>query len=153
MSVGQPLYFVDAKIDHQMQRRVSAGGMQDTDAARFDQSVDCGRRAQPDLVGTQDSIRLVIGDQRCPKGHERQRKARLAAARWSCDQKTPAGKRDCARMEADRRWHPVSDRQAHDKACAKRLGRDVGIGRADVFGPDHTAVGFNDLLRDRKPKA
>ena len=46
-----------------------------------------------------------------------------------------------------------SDRQAHDEARAQRFGGDVGIGRADVLGPDHAAMRLDDLLGDRQAEA
>jgi hypothetical protein len=52
-----------------------------------------------------------------------------------------------------RRSGSASDRQADDEARAQRFGGDVGVGRADVLGPDHAAMRFDDLLGDREPEA
>jgi hypothetical protein len=46
-----------------------------------------------------------------------------------------------------------ADRQADDEARAERFGGDVGIGRADVLGPDHAAMRLDDLLGDREAEA
>ncbi len=39
-----------------------------------------------------------------------------------------------------------SHRQADHKPRTQRFRGDVGFGRADILGPDHTAMRFDDLL-------
>ena len=41
------------------------------------------------------------------------------------------------------------DRKPHDETRAQRLGGDVGLGGANVLGPDHPVMRLDDLFRDR----
>jgi hypothetical protein len=45
------------------------------------------------------------------------------------------------------------DRQTNNETRAQWFRRRIGIGRADVFGPDHTRMRGDNLLGNRKAKA
>ena len=101
---------------------------------------------------------LIIGNKGCPESNQFQRQFGFSGARVTFDQKALSTDCYCRSVNyqmVSRISHGArrSDRQAHDETCAQGFGRDIGIGGADILGPDHTAVGFDDLLRDRQAQA
>ncbi|MPL88771.1 hypothetical protein SDC9_34798 [bioreactor metagenome] len=152
----QSLGFALAQVDDQgdagrRQRR----GAQDAGAARLDQPEERRRRRGKQRPRLVPQIDPVIGDEARAECHQPQRERGLPRPRGAKDQHAAPGiERDRRRMDvgSGRRGHG-SHRQADHEARAERFGAGVGVGRADVLGPDHAAMRLDDLLRDRETKA
>ena len=88
----------------------------------------------------------VIGHQACPQRHQFERQRRFAAAGRAQNDNTAAPEGYGACVQKLRHF---LDRKPHDETRAQRLGGDVGLGGANVLGPDHPVMRLDDLFRDR----
>ncbi len=146
---GQALSFSPVKIHDGDDLCQCAGGrLKQPDTAGFDQPFDRIRRICDHLRLVPPQYRTIIRDQVCPHRHQGQGKGRFAAAGFANDQKGAAIKSDTTCMKGDfrRGTGHRSDRQANDKAGTQWIRRHISLGRADVFGPDYTAMCFDNLL-------
>ena len=129
---------------------------QDAHVTRLDQAADRVRNAGDHLLAMAGDIGSVICHQLGAEGHQLQGKGRFARAGGAEDQHPTPVDRHAAGVEVfalDCHIRPRARalcRQPHDKTRAERFGGDVGFGWANILGPDHAAVGFDDLFRNRE---
>lgn len=126
--------------------------IQQAKATRLDQAKQAGRACRNQLSLCTCQNGLVIGHQHRTKRHQAQSQAGFPGTRSSDQQKpTPVDRDRCCVHEQG--CHPLSDRQADHKARAQRIRSRIRIGGTDILGPDHAAMGFDDLFGDRQPEA
>jgi len=127
------------------------GCRKDADPAGLDLSLNGIGRAGDQAIVTAVKDGAVIAHQSGPKRQKFQRKARFPTARRSTDQGRMSLHCNCGGMENNvirRACHRIIalDRQAHDKARAQGIRCDIGIGRADILGPDNPVMRLDNLL-------
>ncbi len=137
-------------------------GPQQANSTCFDQAADLQDFSRQYVIPLPGQIDPIIRDKLCPKRHHLQRQCRFSRARGTNNQNAQTLNRNAGRMNAGRfliryfrkrgRAHGL-DWKPDDEPCAQRVRGDVGLGRADVFGPDHAAMRFDNLFRDRQPEA
>lgn len=156
----QPVVFSPVHLDDQGE--LGAGccrRRQDTDAAGFDLAFQSIRRHERHPVKGAADNRSVIRDKRRAECDKLQGERGFATSGGTPDQRPAVAKRDTGRMKdlgavgilpgcvaIPRRKGHSSNRQPHDKACAKRLRGGIGIVGANVLGPYHPIMRFDDLL-------
>ncbi len=146
MALRQTVALFLVKVNDKVDGGHSGVSVQKPYPARFDHAQDCRRCGGPEQVVLAGQFRLIIRYQSAAHRHKLQSQRGFSAAGCASDQHTLAIKRDGRGVQAGAVGHRRSDRQTHDKSCAKRFGRDIGIRRTDVFSPDHAAMGLDNLL-------
>lgn len=127
--------------------------VQDAQTARFDQACGCLGWPRHDGSIMKREQNPVVRDQLRSIGHQMQGQRRFPTAGSPPDQEAPPVKRYTGGMYTvaevlhhHRTITRGSHRQADHKPRTQRFRGDVGFGRADILGPDHTAMRFDDLL-------
>ncbi len=150
MTVRQTVTFMLIEINGKRDFDLRRICLQQSDPTRFYQTFNRRRSGRPKPLVTTRKFGLIVRDERAAKRHKLQSERGFSAARPTHDQQA-------APIQCDRRGmyehvfgHRRSDRQTHDKARTKRLRGNVGICRANVFGPDHTAMRLDNLFGDRQ---
>ena len=146
MIAWQALTLFLVEIDDKRHSRICDIRVQQPNAARLDHASYRGRGTCPNHVITAGQFGLIVRHQVTSNRHQLQSQRGFSTARLSDEQNALALKGDAGRVQANAIGHRRSDRQTHDKARTERFGRDVGIGRADVFCPDHAAMRLDNLL-------
>ncbi len=153
MRLRQPFRFHLVQIRAGNQRRGGGSfGADQPHAAGLNETPDRGRGAGCQAAALARHKRAVISNKHCAIGHQLKRQRRFAAAGFAADQHPPARERNTGGMQAKRLFHG-SDRQADDEASTQGVRGQVCFGGADVLCPDHTAMGFDNLLGDREAEA
>ena len=138
---------------------------QDTDSASLDLAYQGVRRHERNPFKRAVNNRSIIRDKRRAERNKLQCERGFPTSGCAPDQHPAVAKRNTGRVKGlgavcillgcvaiPRRKGHGSHRQPHDKACAKRFRRGIGIVGANVLCPDHTIVRFDDLLRDGQTK-
>ena len=137
-----------AQIDNQTNGCLCAGiGVEQAQTARFDHAFDGFGTGRHDFVPLQGQAGAVIGHQLRAIGHQRQCQRRFACPCRTHDQDAGRPRRNAACMQRQAwRLRHGSDRKADNETGAQRVRGGIGIGRANILGPDNPAMRFNDLL-------
>ena len=125
---------------------------------RLNKTTKSFRSAQNDMLILAGYARPVIRHQRRAIGDQLQGKPRFARPGWPPDQGSPPINSDRGRMKglaaAVPIYHPAiparnqlgSNGQTDDKSGAQGLRTGIRVSRADVLGPDHTIMRFDNLF-------